>query len=99
MEFDLVEADGNWLFLRSGNGCAGIWCSDGLAPMTGGLYRDAIWRGTERVAGWVVVVGTASAEADFAAFRAGLAASEIGFDAGARTLNARLPSGAYALQP
>jgi hypothetical protein len=96
--FDLVEADGNWLFLRSGNGCAGIWCSDRLAPMTGGLYRDAIWRGTERVTGWVVVVGTMSSESDFAGFRARFAASEIGFDADARILSARLVSGAYALR-
>ena len=96
--FDLVEAYGNWLFLRSGNGCAGIWCSDRLAPMTGGLYRDAIWRGTERVTGWVVVGGSVSAEADFAAFRAGLTASEVGFNADALVLSARLPSGAYALR-
>ena len=96
--FDTVETEGNWLFLRSGNGCAGIWCSDRLAPMTHGLYRHALWRGTERLTGWAVVVDTVASGSGFAAFRERLSGSEVAFDAAARILSARLPSGGYELR-
>jgi hypothetical protein len=81
--FGRPEGAGGWLLFA---GTVGVWCSLPLAPVTTGLYRDALWRAEGRRAGWVVALRTPGETA--AAFRKRLAAARVGFDAEALALDA-----------
>jgi hypothetical protein len=57
--FDLIEPVENWLFVRCGSGCAGIWCSELTEPETTGPYKTAVRRAQGPRLGWTVTLGTA----------------------------------------
>jgi hypothetical protein len=77
------ERAGDWRIFA---GTVGLWCSASLAPVTSGLYRDALWRAEGLRTGWIVALRTpGETPGDF---DARLAAARVAFDAGSLTLTA-----------
>lgn len=96
--FDGVRQNGNWLFLRSGDGVAGIWSSSTALAMEEGLYKGALWRVSGRQSAWYIQVGDLGTGQDFDSFCAGLSAAHLQFDPATLALTATgLPDGHVAV--
>lgn len=89
---DALDQEGNWLFVRSGEGFAGFCATEGLEIADHGQFAGDEWRSHGRKTAWVVAVGSGD-EAAFKTFKEGWLAADIRFDKEAVCLTAQVPNG------
>lgn len=87
---DELRLEQHWLFVRSGQGYAAIWCSSPLQPHRTGLYAGSEWRGDGPKTAWLMLAGSEATYGGFDAFRSAALASEPGFDVNSLSVDYRI---------
>lgn len=79
-DYDEYEIDGNWVYIKSGNGYAGCWFSNGVSMTKYGANtgKELISQGLDHAV--VVKAGSESEHGSFERFKEGLKAAEVKWD-------------------
>ena len=95
--FDVIEQQGNWVFVASGDGYAAIWAANGMELSKEGPTARVEWRSPGQLNGWVVSIGSRMRDESFAAFMERHLASSLYFDGETRSLSLSLSGRSLSL--